>query len=141
MRATSLLLMTLFLSLVRPASLRAQECQNWWESLAQGFLPRQPDENFLKQLVSWTPQQYHSDISQKERQHWAEQFGASIVVDPETERRLQAALTRFYEAGDRLYGVRFDPADVAIVNKADANAFAPGSAKIPKVSHGISTTF
>ena len=127
MRATSLLLMTLFLSLVRPASLRAQECQNWWESLAQGFLPRQPDENFLKQLVSWTPQQYHSDISQKERQHWAEQFGASIVVDPETERRLQAALTRFYEAGDRLYGVRFDPADVAIVNKADANAFATGS--------------
>jgi len=119
--------MTLFLSLARPASLRAQECQNWWESLAQGFLPRQPDENFLKRLVSWTPQQYHSDISQKERQHWAEQFGASIVVDPETERRLQAALTRFYEAGDQLYGVRFDPTDVAIVNKADANAFATGS--------------
>lgn len=127
MRATSLLLMTLFLSLVRPASLRAQECQNWWESLAQGFLPRQPDENFLKQLVSWTPQQYHADISQKERQHWAEQFGASIVVDPETERRLQAALTRFYAAGDQLYGVRLDPTDVAIVNKADANAFATGS--------------
>lgn len=127
MRATSLLLMTLFLSLVRPASLRAQECQNWWESLAQGFLPRQPDENFLKQLVSWTPQQYHADISQKERQHWAEQFGASIVVDPETERRLQAALTRFYAAGDQLYGVRLDPTDAAIVNKADANAFATGS--------------
>ena len=127
MRATSLLLMTLFLSLVRPASLRAQECQNWWESLAQGFLPRQPDENSLKQLVSWTPQQYHADISQKERQHWAEQFGASIVVDPETERRLQAALTRFYAAGDQLYGVRLDPTDVAIVNKADANAFATGS--------------
>lgn len=127
MRATSLLLVTLFLSLVRPASLRAQECQNWWESLAQGFLPRQPDENFLKQLVSWTPQQYHADISQKERQHWAEQFGASIVVDPETERRLQAALTRFYEAGDQLYGVRLDPTDAAIVNKADANAFATGS--------------
>lgn len=127
MRATSLLLMTLFLSLVRPASLRAQECQNWWESLAQGFLPRQPDENFLKQVVSWTPQQYHADISQKERQHWAEQFGASIVVDPETERRLQAALTRFYAAGDQLYGVRLDPTDAAIVNKADANAFATGS--------------
>lgn len=127
MRATSLLLMTLFLSLVRPAALRAQECQNWWESLAQGFLPRQPDENFLKQLVSWTPQQYHADISQKERQHWAEQFGASIVVDPETERRLQAALTRFYAAGDQLYGVRLDPTDAAIVNKADANAFATGS--------------
>lgn len=127
MRATSLLLMTLFLSLVRPASLRAQECQNWWESLAQGFLPRQADENFLKQLVSWTPQQYHSDISQKERQHWAEQVGASIVVDPETERRLRAALTRFYEAGDQLYGVRLDPTDAAIVNKADANAFATGS--------------
>lgn len=127
MRATRLLLMTLFLSLVRPASLRAQECQNWWESLAQGFLPRQPDENFLKQLVSWTPQQYHADISQKERQHWAEQFGASIVVDPETERRLQAALTRFYAAGDQLYGVRLDPTDAAIVNKADANAFATGS--------------
>lgn len=127
MRATSLLLMTLFLSLVKPASLRAQECQNWWESLAQGFLPRQPDENFLKQLVSWTPQQYHADISQKERQHWAEQFGASIVVDPETERRLQAALTRFYAAGDQLYGVRLDPTDAAIVNKADANAFATGS--------------
>lgn len=127
MRATRLLLMTLFLSLVRPASLRAQECQNWWESLAQGFLPRQSDENFLKQLVSWTPQQYHADISQKERQHWAEQFGASIVVDPETERRLQAALTRFYAAGDQLYGVRLDPTDAAIVNKADANAFATGS--------------
>lgn len=127
MRASSLLLMTLFLSLVRPVSLRAQECQNWWESLAQGFLPRQPDKNFLKQLVSWTPQQYHSDISQKERQHWAEQFGASIVVDPETERRLQAALTRLYAAGDQLYGVRLDPTDVAIVNKADANAFATGS--------------
>jgi Zn-dependent protease with chaperone function len=127
MRATSLLLMTLFLSLVRPASLSAQECQNSWESLLQGFLPRQPDENFLKQLIGWTPQQYHSDISQKERQHWAKQVGANFVVDHATEQRLQAALARFYEAGDELYGVRLDPNDLAIVDKADANAFATGS--------------
>ena len=122
---TTTLLVTLFLSLVAPVPLRAQGCQNWWEGLARSFLPRQPDENSLKKLISETPQQYRSSISQEERQHWAEQLGASVIDD--TERRLQAALTRFYDAGEQLYGVRLNPADVAIVNKADANAFATGS--------------
>ena len=121
---TTTLLVTLFLSLVAPVPLRAQGCQNWWEGL-RSFLPRQPDENSLKKLISETPQQYRSSISQEERQHWAEQLGASVIDD--TERRLQAALTRFYDAGEQLYGVRLNPADVAIVNKADANAFATGS--------------
>ena len=124
----TLSLVTLFLSLVAPVSLRAQGCQNWWQRLAQSYLPRQPDENFLKKLVGETAQQYHSSISQEERQHWAEQLGASVIEDdPDTERRLQAALTRFYDAGEQLYGVRLNPADVAILNKADANAFATGS--------------
>jgi Zn-dependent protease with chaperone function len=127
MRTTALLLVTLFLSLVAPVPLRARGCQNWWEGLAQSFLPRQPDENSLKKLISETPQQYHSSISQEERQHWAERIGASVIDDPDTERRLQAALTRFYDAGEQLYGVRLNPTDVAIVNKADANAFATGS--------------
>jgi len=125
MRTTTLLLVSLFLSLVAPVPLRAQACQNWWERLAQSFLPRQTDENALKKLISETPQQYRSSISQEERQHWADQLGASVIDD--SERRLQAALTRFYDAGEQLYGVRLSPADVAIVNKADANAFATGS--------------
>ena len=125
MRTRTLLLVTLSLSLLASVPLRAQGCQNWWEGLARSFLPRQPDENSLKKLISETPQQYRSSISQEERQHWAEQLGASVIDD--TERRLQAALTRFYDAGEQLYRVRLNPADVAIVNKADANAFATGS--------------
>lgn len=120
-------MVTSFLSLVAPVSVCAQGCQNWWERLAQSLLPRQPDENFLKQLVTGTPEQYYSRISQEERQHWAEQVGASVIVDPGNEQRLQEALTRFYDAGDQLYGVRLNPADVTILNKTDANAFATGS--------------
>ena len=127
MRTTTSLLVTLFLGLVAPVSLPAQGCQNWWEALAQSYLPRQPDENSLKRLISETPQEYHSSISKEERQHWAEQLGASVIDDPDTQRRLQAALTRFYDAGEQLYGVRLDPTDVAIVSKPDANAFATGS--------------
>ncbi len=110
----------------------AQGCKNWMETLARSFMPRQVDEQGLRDFSSLSPQQYFQVVSQNEEKGLAElaqtlPYQQKTWVTYNTEMRLRTALERFYQAGFELYGVRLSPEQVAVVARADVNAFATGS--------------
>lgn len=120
------------LVLVWTPSVTAQSCRNWIEVVAGSFIPKTVDHEALRQIATLSPDQYFR-VTQEHEERTLLQIAQSQnrVTNPATvfatETQLRNALTRFYDIGFQLYGVRLDPQNMGIAPGMDVNAFATGS--------------
>lgn len=111
---------------VLPASLHAQRCGHWLETVVQSFIPRQVDEELLRSLSGLSPSEYFQGVAEIERKTLADAMARTVAI-PDIELRLHFVLKKFYDAGSELYGIRLNADNFGIVPDMTVNAFATGS--------------